>query len=60
MKLLEYLQRQGKCFVWRTSQLRAVLRECGRHDLANDVKEYQRKFPDLPGMKRGGADTVRS
>ena len=53
MKLLEYLQKQGKCFVWRTSQLREMLRKYGRCDLADAVKEYQRKFPDLPGNIKG-------
>ena len=47
-KLLEYLQRQGKFSLWRTSGLRQILRDCERYDLAeNEVKNYQLRFPDL-------------
>lgn len=51
MKLLEYLQHQGKFSLWRTAKLREILRNCDRHDLANvNVRNYQKRFPDLPGM----------
>ena len=46
-KLLEYLQKRGRFTLWKTEPLRDILRNCDRHDLANDhVKNYQMKFSD--------------